>query len=365
MDVIVIGAGVVGLAIARRFALASQTVLVLEQHPTPGQETSSRNSEVLHAGIYYRPGSLKARLCVQGYEQLVAYCQDRHLPYQRPGKLILATDEAGETQLDQLHVKAAANSVSLKRLTHSQVASMEPAVSCRSALWSPKTGIIDSHALMTAFQADIEANGGDVVCHHRVEHLERSGDHWQVSVIDSDGERSVIDAGRVINAAGLGALKVAQRVTPAIPDLPEAAYAKGCYFGYSGRLPVSHLLYPTPEAGGLGIHLTLDLNGQPRFGPDVTFLDTDVPDYEVDPTQASRFARAVQTYLPGLDASKLVPAYAGVRPKVKVDGAICDDFQLQGYSGAEHQGLINLFGIESPGLTASMAIADAVFEQDL
>ncbi|WP_037340990.1 NAD(P)/FAD-dependent oxidoreductase [Saccharospirillum impatiens] len=363
MDVIVIGAGVVGLAIARRFALAGQSVLVLEQHPTPGQETSSRNSEVLHAGIYYRPGSLKARLCVQGYEQLVAYCQDRHVPYGLPGKLILATDEAGEAKLEQLQANAAANGVSLESLAQKQVAEREPAVSCRSALWSPKTGIIDSHALMTAFQADIEAHDGDVVCHHRVEKLERSGDHWQVSVVDSEGERSVIDAGRVINAAGLGALTVARSVTPAIADLPEAAYAKGCYFGYSGRLPVSHLLYPTPEAGGLGIHLTLDLNGQPRFGPDVTFLDTDVPDYEVDPAQAGRFASAVQTYLPGLDASKLVPAYAGVRPKVKVGDVINDDFLLQGYNCAEHQGLINLFGIESPGLTASMAIADAVFEQ--
>ncbi|MEX1216463.1 NAD(P)/FAD-dependent oxidoreductase [Saccharospirillum sp.] len=362
MDVIVIGAGVVGLAIARRFALAGQSVLVLEQHPTPGQETSSRNSEVLHAGIYYRPGSLKARLCIQGYEQLVAYCQDRHLPFQLPGKLILATDEAGEITLTGLQANAAANGVSLTTLTQDQVAEREPAVSCRSALWSPKTGIIDSHALMMAFQADIESREGDVVCHHRVEHLERKGERWQVSVIDSDGERSVIDADRVINAAGLGALPVARSVSPEIPELPEAAYAKGCYFGYSGRLPVSHLLYPTPETGGLGIHLTLDLNGQPRFGPDVTFLDSDIADYQVDPDRADRFARAVQTYLPGLDASKLVPAYAGVRPKVKTGNGIADDFMLQTYDAAEHQGLVNLFGIESPGLTASMAIADVVYE---
>ncbi|MEX2367205.1 MAG: NAD(P)/FAD-dependent oxidoreductase [Pseudohongiellaceae bacterium] len=362
MDVIVIGAGVVGLAVARRFALAGQSVLVLEQHPTPGQETSSRNSEVLHAGIYYRPGSLKASLCVQGYEQLVAYCRDRHIPHALPGKLILATDAAGETKLEQLQANAAANGVPLQWLAQQQVAGLEPAVSCRSALWSPRTGIIDSHAVMTAFQADIEAHDGDVVCHHRVEQLEHNRDHWQVSVVDSDGERSVIDAGRVINAAGLGALAVARSVLPVIPDLPEAAYAKGCYFGYSGRLPVSHLLYPTPEAGGLGIHLTLDLNGQPRFGPDVTFLDGDEPDYEVDPAQAERFARAVQTYLPGLDASKLVPAYAGVRPKVKVSGTLADDFLLRSDTTAEHQGLMHLFGIESPGLTASMAIADAVFE---
>jgi len=363
MDVIVIGAGVVGLAIARRFSQAGQSVLVLEQHPTPGQETSSRNSEVLHAGIYYRPGSLKARLCVEGREQLVAYCQQRQIPHRLLGKLILATDEAGEATLDTLQGTAATNGVSLDDLSQQQVARLEPEVSCRRALWSPKTGIIDSHALMMAFQADIEACDGDVVCHHRVERIERSGDHWQVSVVDSEGERSSIEAGRVINAAGLGALAVARTVVPVLPNVPIAAYAKGCYFGYSGRLPVSHLLYPTPEVGGLGIHLTLDLNGQPRFGPDVTFLDSDVPDYNVDPGRARAFARAVQTYLPGIDPDKLVPSYAGVRPKVQVDGAVADDFLLDLCSSPDHPGLMHLLGIESPGLTASMALADAVFER--
>lgn len=359
MDVIVIGAGVVGLAIARRFALAGQSVMVLEQHPTPGQETSSRNSEVLHAGIYYRPGSLKAQLCVQGREQLVAYCERRQIPHRLLGKLILATDEAGEATLARLQATAATNGVSLDDLSQQQVASLEPAVACRRALWSPNTGIIDSHSLMLAFQADIEAGEGDVVCHHRVERLERRGDHWNVSVVDSDGERSDIEAGRVINVAGLGALAIARSVVPALPELPTAAYAKGCYFGYSGQLPVSHLLYPTPEPGGLGIHLTLDLNGQPRFGPDVTFLDSDEPDYEVDPARADVFARAVQTYLPGIDRNKLVPSYAGVRPKVRVAGTLADDFVLNTSPG--HPGLINLFGIESPGLTASMALADEVF----
>lgn len=360
MDVIVIGAGVIGLAIARRFSQAGQSVVVLEQHPTPGQETSSRNSEVLHAGIYYRPGSLKAQLCVQGYEHLLAYCQHRQIPHQILGKLILATDEAGEATLTRLQHTAAANGVALEDLSKAQVARLEPAVTCRSALWSPKTGIIDSHALMLAFQADIEAAEGDVVCHHRVEKIEHSGDYWQVSVVDSDEVRSVIDADRVINAAGLGALTVANSVVPAVQDLPVAAYAKGCYFGYSGRLPVSHLLYPTPETGGLGIHLTLDLNGQPRFGPDVTFLNSDVPEYDVDPARAATFARAVQTYLPGIEPGKLVPSYAGVRPKVQREGSLADDFLLE--TSPEHPGLINLFGIESPGLTASMALADAVFE---
>ncbi|WP_127559983.1 NAD(P)/FAD-dependent oxidoreductase [Saccharospirillum alexandrii] len=361
MDVIVIGAGVVGLAIARRFAIAGQSVMVLEQHPTPGQETSSRNSEVLHAGIYYRPGSLKARLCVQGREQLVAYCQERQIPHRLLGKLILATDEPGEAALAKLQTTAAANGVSLEDLSQPQVARLEPEVACRRALWSPNTGIIDSHTLMLAFQADIEAHGGDVVCHHRVERVMKQGDYWHVSVVDSDGERSQIEATRVINAAGLGALAVARSVAPALPDLPTAAYAKGCYFGYSGQLPVSHLLYPTPEPGGLGIHLTLDLNGQPRFGPDVTFLDNDEPDYEVDPARAADFARAVQTYLPGIDPGKLVPSYAGVRPKVRIAGTLADDFVLS--TSLAHPGLMNLFGIESPGLTASMALADDVFEQ--
>lgn len=361
MDVLVIGAGVVGLAVARRFALAGQSVMVLEQHPTPGQETSSRNSEVLHAGIYYRPGSLKAQLCVQGREQLVDYCKRRQIPHRLLGKLILATDEAGESTLARLQTTAASNGVLLDDLSQQQVTQLEPSVACRGALWSPNTGIIDSHALMLAFQADIEAREGDVVCHHRVEGLEQRGDHWKVSVVDSDGERSDIEADRVVNVAGLGALDLARSVVPALPELPTAAYAKGCYFGYSGQLPVSHLLYPTPEPGGLGIHLTLDLNGQPRFGPDVTFLDSDEPDYEVDPSRAEVFARAVQTYLPDIDRNKLVPSYAGVRPKVRLAGTLADDFVL--YTSANHPGLINLFGIESPGLTASMALADEVYRR--
>lgn len=360
-DVVVVGAGVVGLAVARRFAASGRSVLVLEQHGLPGQETSSRNSEVIHAGLYYRPGSLKARLCVAGYRQLLDYCQRRRVPYDILGKLILASDEAGERKLLAIGANARANGVELgDLLPQRRVRDMEPAVECRSALYSPLTGIIDSHALMMSYQADIEAEGGQLVCHHRVVGAERSGNHWLLQVRDSDGVRSEVGTSLLVNAAGLGAIDLARRLQPGEASwLPQPAFAKGSYFTYSGRLPVRHLLYPTPEDGGLGVHLTLDFQGRLRFGPDVEYLCSESLDYRVHEDRRSAFAKAVQTYLPNIDPDKLSPAYAGIRPRVRVDGKVSDDFIIQ---RGEPAGVVHLFGIESPGLTASLAIADAVFE---
>lgn len=360
-DVTVIGAGVVGLAIARRFAVSGKSVLVLERHGHPGEETSSRNSEVIHAGLYYRPDSLKARLCVAGYRQLLEYCAARSVPYRIPGKLILASDEAGEARLAGIQTSARANGVDLVGpLTLDQVHKMEPSVHCRSALFSPLTGILDSHAYMMALQADIERHGGQIVCNHRVESIERQHDNWLLRICDSEGQVSDIAVPLVVNAAGLGAADLARGIQPSLAaSLPEPVFAKGSYFTYSGRLPVSHLLYPTPADGGLGIHLTMDLDGQLRFGPDIEYLPDNRPNYRVTDASRPAFVRAIQTYLPELDPLKLSPGYAGIRPKVRVDGRIADDFIIQ---TDPNLGLANLFGIESPGLTASLAIADEVYE---
>lgn len=360
-DVVVVGAGAVGLAVARRFAVAGESVLVLEQHALVGEEASSRNSEVIHAGIYYRPGSLKASLCVRGHRRLLEYCATHKVPHRIPGKLILATDSEAERKLARIQSISRDNGVELVGpLTAAQVRQMEPSVRCRSALYSPLTGIIDSHALMMALQADIERHAGQIVCNHRVEAIERQQDTWRLRVCDSQGVVTELTVPRVINAAGLSAPDLASRIQSGLDlSVPESVLAKGSYFSYSGVLPVSHLLYPTPAEGGLGIHLTMDLQGQLRFGPDVEYLSDTRPDYQVSDARRPAFVQAIQTYLPDLDPLKLTPGYAGIRPKVRVDGEIADDFIIRRHP---QQGLVNLFGIESPGLTASLAIADYVFE---
>lgn len=360
VDAIVIGAGVVGLAIGRKLAQEGRSVLVLERHGHPGEETSSRNSGVIHAGIYYRPGSLKARLCVQGRQQLIEYCDRRQVPYRLVGKWILASDSETEAKLHQIRTTARANGVDLAEpVDGNTVRREEPAVTCSAGLFSPGTGIIDSHALIMALQTDLEEAGGMLVTHHRVERIERTGTHWVVRVRDEDGESSSVEAGIVVNAAGLQSVAVARSVEPPLPgDLPDVCLARGNYFTYSGRLPVRHLLYPTPEPGGLGIHLTMDLGGQLRFGPDVQFLDGEEPDYRVDDDRHSAFVDAIHRYLPDLDEHKLFPGYAGVRPKVRVSGEIADDFLIETYPGSDWTGLVNLFGIESPGLTSCLALAD-------
>lgn len=364
-DAVVIGAGVVGLAMGRRLALSGRSVLVLERHAHIGEETSSRNSEVIHAGLYYRPGSLKARLCVAGRRQLIEYCERRQVPYRLVGKWILASDAETEAKLLDIQSTARANGVELADpVSVEAVRRHEPLVRCSAGLYSPGTGIIDSHALMTALQADLEQAGGMVVCHHRVERIERTGTQWSLRVRDADGEVSTLEAPILINSAGLRSVAVARSIAPELPGpLPEACLARGNYFTYAGRLPVRHLLYPTPEPGGLGIHLTMDLGGQLRFGPDVQFLDGEAPDYRVDTDRHAAFVEAIHRYLPDLDGEKLFPGYAGVRPKVKVDGTMADDFIIETYSGADWTGLVNLFGIESPGLTSCLALADEVYDR--
>ncbi len=362
-DTVVVGAGVIGLAVARRLAMENRTVLVVEKHSRPGEETSSRNSEVLHAGIYYPPGSLKARLCVAGRRQLIDYCRQRHIDHRLTGKLVVAADETGEEKLAAIRENAMDNGVSLPPLlTRRQARELEPAVDCQAALFSSGSGIIDSHSLMTTLQADLEAAGGMVICRHSVEWLAPVNGRWRLAIRDPEGQVSEMDTGLVINAAGLNAVEVASRIRAELP-LPSPSPCRGNYFSYPARLGIRHLIYPTPEPGGLGIHLTLDLDGQIRFGPDVEYLPAaTAPDYRVNTARKADFVRAIRRYLPDIDANGLVPAYAGIRPKVSIGGEIAADFIIQ--NGADHGlgGLINLFGIESPGLTACLAIADHVTE---
>lgn len=361
-DAVVIGAGVVGLAIARELAVNGRSVVVLERHGHFGEETSSRNSEVIHAGLYYPPGSLKARLCVAGRQRLLDYCERRQVPYRLVGKWILAGDKAGEAKLSAIQKTAWANGVELPEMVGpDEVRCSEPLVACRAGLFSPGTGIIDSHALMNALLADLQQVGGILVGHHFVERIERSGGQWSLSVRDSDGKRSSIDAPIVVNAAGIGANRLARSIVPELPrPIPALCLVKGSYFVYSGRLPIKHLLYPTPEPGGLGIHLTMDLAGNLRFGPDVQSLVGDLPDYRVDERRHPVFVEAIQRYLPGLEGDRLSPGYAGVRPKLNLAGEPVDDFMVETYSGSDWTGLVNLFGIESPGLTACLALAEEV-----
>lgn len=360
-DSIVIGAGVVGLAIARALALAGKPPLVLDGEPHFGSWTSSRNSEVIHAGIYYPAGSLKARLCVEGRERLYAFCAARGVPHRRIGKLVFAHDA---TQLPDLEAIAAhargAGVHDLRLLDRTETRALEPELPSAAALLSPSTGIVDSHALMQALLGEAEAHGAMFVANSRVTRVSRTGKLWAIHL---DGESTAtVATPLLVNAAGLDAQRLAgdiEGLTPA--HVPALFMARGVYFTYSGRVPFSHLIYPVPEQGGLGTHLTLDLAGQARFGPDVEWIDS--VDYTVDPARHAKFAVAAQRIWPGIDPTRLQPGYAGIRPKVSGPGDPAGDFLIDG--PAEHglDGLVNLFGIESPGLTASLAIADFVVER--
>lgn len=355
---IVIGAGVVGLAVARALALQGREVLVLEQSEAIGTGTSSRNSEVVHAGIYYPKDSLKARLCVQGKEMLYAYCQERGVGVQRCGKLIVATAAEQLPQLEAIRRKAADNGVhDMQLLTRVQARALEPELECVGALLSPSTGIVDSHALMLALQGDMEHAGGMVVFHAEVEHAALQPDgSWQVRT--TDGTELVTPL--LVNAAGYWAPTVARRFEGlAAQHVPEAYYAKGNYFVLSGKAPFSHLIYPVPEAAGLGVHLTLDLGGQAKFGPDVEWVQN--PDVlQVNPQRGEGFYAEVRRYWPALPEGALAPGYAGIRPKISGPHEAAADFCIQGPAVHGAPGLINLFGIESPGLTSCLAIAAQV-----
>ncbi|HVS23141.1 MAG TPA: NAD(P)/FAD-dependent oxidoreductase [Gammaproteobacteria bacterium] len=361
VDAVVIGAGVVGLAIGRELALGGREVIVLEKNAAIGEETSARNSEVIHAGIYYPPGSLKARLCVAGRQRLYAYCEDKGIAHRRCGKLIVAAHEAQRAKLESLRSTAESNGVpDLAWLDAQEIAVLEPNVRAVAGFWSPSTGIVDSHALMLALRGDLERAGGSIALRARGTAGERAGELVRLSC-DVDGEATEIRARVVVNAAGLHALDVARLLALPGPPLPQPRYAKGNYFACHGKSPFTHLVYPVPEDGGLGIHATLDLAGRTRFGPNVEWLPAGTRaadlDYAVDPRLAATFYAAIKTYWPGIPAGSLEPAYAGIRPKVGGPGEPAADFQIRALATPGSPSVVQLFGIESPGLTASLALA--------
>jgi L-2-hydroxyglutarate oxidase LhgO len=358
VDAVVIGAGVIGLAVGRALALAGREVMVLESENAIGTGTSSRNSEVIHAGIYYPAGSLKARLCVQGKAMLYAYCAERAVGHQRLGKLIVATSPDQVKALDGIIAKAAANGVQdLQKLTSEQARALEPALVCEAALLSPSTGVVDSHGLMLSLQGDLENAGGLLALVSPVQHigLKQGTATHPIRVSTQDGTELACRV--LVNAAGLSAVALAQRMDGLNKSLlPQAHCAKGNYFTLAVKAPFSRLIYPVPEKAGLGVHLTLDLGGQAKFGPDVQWV-SDPADLQVDPRRGDAFYAEVRRYWPGLPDGALQPGYAGMRPKISGPDEAAADFMIQGPADHGVPGLVNLLGIESPGLTSSLAIA--------
>ena len=361
VDVVVIGAGVVGLAVARALALKGREVMLLEAADTIGTGTSSRNSEVIHAGLYYPPGSLKARLCVQGRDQLYAYCAERGIGHQRCGKLIVATGDAQVAYLRDLLAKGAANGVNdLALLSGQQARALEPELACVAAVQSPSTGIVDSHGLMLALLGDLEHAGGLLALNSAIKRAFPMVNRSQAAIVVVANDGTELAANTVVNATGLHAPALARRIEGLdARHVPPAYFAKGSYFTLSGRSPFGRLIYPVPEAAGLGVHLTIDLGGQAKFGPDVQWVGS-ADDLVVDPARGAAFYAEVRKYWPALPDGALVPGYAGIRPKISGPGEAAADFLIQG--PAEHgvPGLVNLFGIESPGLTSCLAIGDHV-----
>ena len=360
LDAVVIGAGVVGLAVARALARSGREVFLLEAESSFGTHTSSRNSEVIHAGIYYPTGSLKARLCVAGKHALYAYCAKNDVLHKRLGKLIVATRDEQIPVLEKLLAQARENGVpDLVWLEPSEVRELEPAVSCVRALHSPSTGIIDSHGFMAALKRDAEQASAQTIFSSPVLGGRIVGDRIELSVGGSDPATVLCNS--VVNSAGLFAQKFSRSLA-GLPEhsIPPAFLAKGHYFVLRGKSPFSRLVYPVPEPGGLGVHVTLDLSGQARFGPDVSWIDT--LDYSLDEARAAAFYPAIQSYFPELQPESLDPGYTGVRPKLGPPGSPAHDFLVQGPGEHGVPGLVNLYGIESPGLTAALAIADLVAE---
>jgi L-2-hydroxyglutarate oxidase LhgO len=359
VDAVVVGAGVVGLAVARALAMAGREVVVLEAEDAIGTHTSSRNSEVIHAGIYYLKGSLKAVTCVEGKELLYAYCASHGVPHRNCGKLIVATDSQQLSSLSDIQKKAHANGVTdVSFVEKSTVEAWEPALHCVAALHSPSTGIIDSHSLMLAYQGDAERHGAMIAFRSRLKRVSlRNGSF----VLETENAEP-IQTKTLVNSAGLKAPSVAASIEGFERKfVPREFYAKGNYYSLSGKNPFSRLVYPVPEPGGLGVHVTLDLAGQARFGPDVEWVDG--IDYRVDPRRAERFYAAIRRYWPALPDGALLPGYAGIRPKTAGPGEPAPDFQIQGPATHGVPGLVHLFGIESPGLTASLALASRVLEE--
>lgn len=366
VDAVVVGAGVVGLAVARALALAGREVLVLERETAIGTGVSSRNSEVIHGGLYYAPGSLKARLCVRGKALLYAFCDSRGVAHSRCGKLVVATDAAQLDALQAIARRADANGVPLQWLDAAAARALEPALSCQAALLSPTTGIVDSHGLMLALQGDLERAGGMVALASCVSAIDVLPEGLRV-VVASDGETTELLARTVVNAAGLHACELAANTCGLeARHVPRARFAKGSYFSLAGKAPFSHLIYPAPQDAWLGVHLTLDLGGQAKFGPDLEWLDDTDPqtiDYAVDARRADGFYAEVRRYWPDLPDGALLPSYSGVRPKIHGPDQPAPDFRIDGPAQHGVVGLVNLLGIESPGLTSALAVAEHVARQ--
>lgn len=361
IDTCVVGAGVVGLAVARQLALSGRQVMVLEKLDRFGEGISSRNSEVIHAGIYYPAGSLKAELCVRGKTLLYDYCGARNISHQRIGKLIVATSAEEDAMLAGIQQRASENGVDdLEVLDAPQVLALEPMVRATSALMSPSTGIISAAELMTAFLGDIEGAGGALACHAEVTAVYRED---QTFVLNVEIEQQSFQLGcrSLINCAGLDAQRLASSISGFPPEMvPERHLCRGNYFVLPGKNPFRHLIYPVPDpsGAGLGVHATIDVGGQVKFGPDVEYIDE--VSYEVSDERLATSYDAIRRYFPGLQDNSLVPGYAGIRPKLQGAGENSKDFLVQGPATHGVAGLVNLFGIESPGLTSSMAIAETV-----
>lgn len=358
IDCAVIGAGVVGLAIARKLALSGRDVIILEAEDAFGTHTSSRNSEVIHAGIYYATGTLKARLCVPGRKALYEYCAQHQVNHRRIGKVVVACDESELAGLKKYKEQAEINGVDdLQMLDRAQLAALEPEVACVAGFLSPSTGIVDSHGLMLAYLGDAEEHGASLALASPVVSGAVSGDGIQLEVGGSAGMSLVCNT--VINAAGLNAQAVARSIS-GIPaeTIPPTYYAIGHYYTLAGRPPFSRLVYPVARQDWLGVHVTVDLGGRVKFGPD--FAWTDRIDYRFDETREQAFYKAIRRYYPGLRDGALVPGYTGIRPRITGPGEPAQDFVIQGAEAHGVRGLVNLYGIESPGLTSSLAIADHV-----
>lgn len=354
---VVIGAGAVGLAIASALARAGHEVIVLEAAGRFGEGISSRNSEVIHAGIYYPEGSLKADLCVEGRQRLYEYCRTHKVEHRKCGKWIVAAEESQNNKLLEIQAAASRNGVELALYDAGRVARAVPEIRVSSALWSPETGIVDSHGLMLSLLGELQDAGGQLVLRSPVVAAESDSHRHRLQV--GGANVLTLTAKNVINTAGLGAVPLA-KAWAGLPEeyKPVQWLARGVYFSYSGRTPFKNLIYPVPEPGGLGVHLTLDLAGQARFGPDVEWIEKE--DYTVDPNRQEAFARGIRQWWPGLDPVRLQPAYAGIRPKLAGPDGDFADFRIDGPEDHGLPGLVNLFGIESPGLTSCLAIAERV-----
>ena len=360
-DRLIIGAGAIGLAIARQFAMAGDQVVLIECNAGFGMETSSRNSEVIHAGIYYPAASHKARLCVKGAHKMYEYCAARGVKTSQHGKLIVATNQEQEAKLGALMAAGAANDVpDLELIGKARLNELEPDLQAVAAIHSPFTGVVDSHNYMAALEADAENHGAIIAYQSRFIRAEKQPDGYHV-VIDSQGEEMTFACQTLINAAGHGAHLVSQAVHGIDVDtIPPHYMAKGQYFNTTRKPPFQHLIYPVPSGGGLGIHLTLDSGGGARFGPDITWVDS--PSYDVNPADAEKFHQSISTYWPALQREDLVPAWAGLRPKIWPDGTYFQDFTFHDASIHGCSGYIALYAMDSPGLTSSLAIAEYIAE---